>query len=346
MFSAALLLAPLAFLVTGTSTATAAVTPPQGGLRRDLPADYAPDPDPGRTHNEFWTWQFLFDDGTQAQLNFSRVHFGSLKDPVCGADLAVMNFRGRNAFVAREYPLRNFSWEAETGRLAMHADIWAEGIPPRALRVHFATRKDGKDYFLDLVFDSMVPGAVWGDGVFHMNGGETAALFLHVPRGRVHGRLGVGGDTVAVRGFGSMDHSRQSQFATRFMDAGYRYVVTSGRAESGYFLQDGGEVSGYGVREEKGTLTLLRPLSVSVQERSSWGGLRVPKRMTFALEGLPPLSLRRVEDRQRTSVLQELGAFERFGARVYLGGEIVGYRGLAKVDDSLPAMFSFTMVKR
>jgi hypothetical protein len=56
--------------------------------------------------------------------------------------------------------------------------------------------------------------------------------------------------------------------------------------------------------------------------------------------------LLRVEDRQRTSVLQELSALERFGARMYLGGEILGYRGLAKVNDSLPAIYSFTLVKR
>lgn len=323
-----------------------AASGPEGGLRRDAPADYGPAPRPGKTHNEFWTWQFLFEGGAQVQLNFSRVHFGTLKDPVCGADLSVMNFRGDH-FVAREYPLSNFVWEPETGLLRVHANIRAEGIPPRAHRVHFATRKGGKAYFLDLTFDRMLPGVVWGDGTFRLGGGESVSLFLHVPRARVRGRLGIDGDTVEVSGFGWMDHTRQTQFGTRFMDAGYRYVIASGRVEGGYFFQDGKSVFGYGVREgADGKLFLLRPSTLAAKERAGWGGLSVPRALEVTFEDGEPLVLRRVEDRQRTAFLQELGTFERFGARMYLGGELFGYRGLAVTGDSLPAVFSFTMVKR
>ncbi len=333
-------------LAAAAAFVAAAATVPEGGLRRDTPADYAPDPKPGKTHNEFWTWQFLFENGAQAQLNFSRVHFGSLKDPVCGADLAVMNFRG-NHFVAREYPLSNFAWEPDDELLRVHANIRAEGLPPRAHRVRFATRKGGKSYFLDLTFERMMPGAVWGDGTFRLGGGESVSLFVHVPRARVRGRLGIDGDTVEVRGFGWMDHTRQTQFGTRFMDAGYRYVVTQGRAEGGYFFQDGGKVFGYGVREEGGgRLALLKPLALAARDRATWGGLSVPRTLELSLEDRPPVALRRTEDRQRTALLQELGTFERFGARVYLGGELFGYRGLATVGDSVPAVYSFTMVKR
>jgi hypothetical protein len=56
--------------------------------------------------------------------------------------------------------------------------------------------------------------------------------------------------------------------------------------------------------------------------------------------------LLRTEDRQRTSVLSELSSLERFGAKMYLGGEILGYRGVAKIDDNLSALYAFTMVKR
>ena len=322
------------------------MTTPQGGLRRDVVADYAPDPRPGKTHNEFWTWQFLLDGGTQVQLNLSRVNFGSLKDPVCGADLAIMNFRGRNHYVAREYPLSNFAWEPGDERLRVHPGIWAEGLPPRAQHVRFATRKGGKSYYLDLTLEKMMPGVVWGDGVFRLGDGESVSLFMHVPRARVRGRLAVDEDTVEVKGVAWMDHMRQTQFGTRFMDAGYRYVVTEGRAEGGYFFQDGGAVFGYGVREEGGGLVLLKPVGFAINERSSWGGISVPRRLDVSMDGRGPLRLRRTEDRQRTSLLQELGSFERMGARVYLGGELIGYRGLARVDDSLPAVYSFTMVKR
>lgn len=337
----------LLFALLTAALPARAVTPPEGGLRRDTPADYAPAPRPGRTHNEFWTWQFRLNDGIQLQLNLSRVHFGSLKDPVCGADLAVMGFRGHNYFVAREYPMRNFSWNSEAARLEVHADIYAEGLPPRAHRVSFSTRKGGHDYFLELTFEEMTPGAVWGDGIFRLGGGEESALFIHIPKAKVKGRLAIDGDTTAVRGFGWMDHSRQSQFGTKFMDAGYRYAVTSGRAEGGYFFQDGDKVFGYGVREEKGALALLKPESIRVSERTSWGPAAVPKGLDISLEGRnDTLRLQRTENRQRTSVLQELGTFERFAAKMYLGGELLSYRGLATVDSLRPAVFSFTIVKR
>jgi len=327
----------------------AALTVPQGDLRRDTPADYAPQSNPGKTHNEFWTWQFSLNDGIQAQLNLSRVHFGKFKDPVCGADLAVMGPGGRSEFVAREYALSNFKWEPSAGRLAVHANIFAEGLPPREHRVFFATTKGGKDYFLDLTFERMTPGVVWGDGLFRLGGGESVALFLHIPRARVKGRLGIGKDTIDVRGFGWMDHSRQSQFGTRFMDAGYRYVVTEGRTEGGYFFTEGNTVFGYGVREENGGLVLVRPSSIGAPERTTWGGVSVPKRLEIGVASGAPVRFTRLADRQRTSVLQELGKLERYGARMFLGGELLGYRGTGSVDGgdaTYPAVYSFTMVKR
>ncbi len=324
----------------------AAVTAPTGELRRDNLTDYAPEPGPGRAHNEFWTYQLRLNDGIQVQLNLSRVFFGKFKDPVCGADLALMNFAGRNYFVAREYPLKNFSWNPATARLAVHDDIFAEGLPPRAHHVTFSTTKGGHDYFLDLTFENMTPGVVWGDGIFRFGGGDQAALFLHIPKARVRGWLAVARDTVAVRGFGWMDHTRQTQFGTKFMDAGYRYAVTTGRAEGGYFFQNGSTVFGYGVREENGVMTLLKPTAITSSERTSWGGLAVPKRLEFSLLGHAPVILLRTEDRQRTSILQELSSLERFGAKVYLGGEVLGYRGIAKIDDSMSAIYAFSMVKR
>lgn len=335
-----------ALLLAALACGVSAATPPEGGLRRDTPADFGPEARPGRTHNEFWTWQFSFQDGMQAQLNLSRVHFGKFKDPVCGADLSLMGFRGRNHFVAREYPLRNFAWEPSTGHLGVHADIFAEGLPPRAHRVRFATRKGGTSYFLDLTFEAMTPGVAWGDGVFRLGKGEEAALFLHIPRARVKGRVGVNGDTVQVLGTAWMDHTRQTQFGTKFMDASYRFATTAGRITGGHFFHDGSRVFGYGVRQEAdGTLALLRPESIAVSERATWGPVSVPRRLEIAVEGGAPVRVERTEDRQRTSVLQELGGIERMGARMFLGGELLGYRGAARIDDQ-PGVFAYTIVKR
>jgi len=323
-----------------------AQTPPTGGLRADGAADFAPHSPVGKTFNELWTYQFWLNGGIQVQLNLSRASFGSFKDPVCGADLAVTNFRGQNAFVAREYPAKRFSWTPATGRLEVHPAIYAEGLPPRAHRVSFSTEKDDKSYFLELTFEGMTPGAVWGDGVFNLPDGQKMGLYFHIPKARVTGRLALNGDTLTVRGFGWMDHTWQTQFAPKLIDVGYRYAVYSGHAEGAYFFQKGDAVFGYGVREEKGRLALLSPKSIDVPSRTRWGGTSLARQLDVTLESGAPVSLVRTEDRQRTSFLQELGTFERFGAKIFLGGELVGFRGTALVDGTSPAVYSFTVIKR
>ena len=268
------------------------------------------------------------------------------KDPVCGADLAVTNFRGRNTFVAREYPMKRFSWTPATARLEVHPNIYVEGLPPRAHKLYFSTVKDGKSYFLELTFDNMMPGAVWGDGIFDLPNDQKMALFFHIPKAHVTGRLALDGDTIAVKGFGWMDHTWQTQFATKLIDISYRYAAVSGRAEGGYFFQKDNTVFGYGIREEKGRLALLNPLGISVASRADWGGTPLPKQIDIALDGRPPVTLLRTEDRQRTSFMQELSSLQRFGAKVFLGGELVGYRGVGQVDGSQQAVYSFTVVKK
>jgi hypothetical protein len=328
------------------ATASTAQTSPAGGLRADTPADYAPHAPSSKTFNEFWTYQFWLNGGVQVQLNLSRASFGSFKDPVCGADLAIMNFRGKNAFVAREYPVRRFSWDPASARLEVHPLIYAEGIPPRAHKLTFSTVKDGKSYSLELTFEGMTPGVVWGDGVFQLPDNQKMGLFFHIPKARVSGKLSLNGDTLAVKGFGWMDHSYQTQFAPKLIDMSYRYAVVSGRTEGGFFFKKGDAVFGYGIREEKGRLTLMNPLDIKIPSRAPWGGVSLAKQLDIPMEGRAALAFQRTEDRQRTSFMSELSSIERFGAKVFLGGEIIGFRGTGLVDNSLPAVYSFTAVKR
>jgi hypothetical protein len=330
----------------GSISPAIAQTPPSGGLRSDALADFAPHAASSKTFNELWTYQFWLNGGIQVQLNLSRANFGSFKDPVCGADLAVTNFRGRNVFVAREYPVKKFSWTPSPARLEVHKNIYVEGLPPRAHKLHFSTVKDDKAYFLELTFENMTPGVVWGDGIFDLPEDQKMGLFFHIPRARVTGRLAIDGDTLAVKGFGYMDHTWQTQFATKLIDMSYRYAVVSGRAEGGYFFQRGTSVFGYGIREEKGRLALLNPLGVSVVSRAPWGGTALPKQIEIAMDGKPAVTLLRTEDRQRTSFMQELSSLERFGAKVFLGGELVGFRGAGLVDGSQQAVYSFTVIKK
>jgi hypothetical protein len=80
-------------------------------------------------------------------------------------------------------------------------------------------------------------------------------------------------------------------------------------------------------------------------ESASWGGISVPRVLEFQFEGAESSRFQRKEDRQRTSALQELSRIERFGAKLFLGGEILGFRGTGLLNDSLPAIYSFTLIK-
>jgi len=317
---------------------------PAGGLRPDVIADLAPHPASSKSYNEFWTYQIQFTNGTQLQLNFSRINFDGFKDPVCGSDLAVMGFKGRNYFVAREYPLKNFVFDPVKARLSVHENIFFQGKPPAEHRLFFSTAKKNQTFLLDLNFTEMSAGAVWGDGIFNLRGGK-AGLFFHIPKSKVRGRFAVNGDTLAVEGFAWLDHTYLTEFATKVMDVGYRYVLSAGRVEGGYFIQNKDGVSGYGIREENEHLTLLHPSDLKSIDRSSWGGYSMPKALGFSFTDASPTQISRKEDRQCISAFHELNWFEKKGAKFFLGGEIVGLRGLGQTQDSLPALLSFTLIR-
>ncbi len=321
------------------------ITGPTGPLRPDTLSDLAPHAKLSDTYNEFWTYLFWLNNGMQVEVNLSHAYFGSLKDPVCGASLSLTNFRGHNFLVAREYKNSNFTFDAARSRLTVHERIFFEGRPPEAHRLSFATEKKGVSYFLELTFKNMTHGAVWGDGVFHLQDGQQSGLFFHIPKAEVWGRLAINGDTLAVEGFGWMDHSWQTHFGTKLISAGYRYVLPSNHVEGGFFFRRDGTLFGYGLRGENGHLTLLRPTAIKTLEPMSWAGIDQPHAFELDFDGPAPAVCRWKEQRQWSSAFGELNTFERFGAKVFLGGDLYGFRGTGAVNE-FPALFSFTIVKR
>ncbi|HOX53492.1 MAG TPA: hypothetical protein PKY05_18575, partial [Fibrobacteria bacterium] len=184
-------------------------TPPSGGLRPTNVQDFLLNKRKPRWYNEIWSWQFLFDNGTQATLNYTYARLG-FKDPVCGADFSVAGFKGRNFAVGREYPAERFEQVASPARIQIHPDMWAQGMPPASHHVHFATTKN-EGYFLDLEFSNMVPGVAWGaNGTWATNGGDLSVLLL-IPSARVKGRIAVGRDTLHVEGWAVLEHNRQTE---------------------------------------------------------------------------------------------------------------------------------------
>lgn len=337
----------LASALFAAEAAAGEVRTPSGGLRPSTLADLKPHPSGSKYYNEFWTYHLFLDGDIQAYLNFSRLNLGSFKKPVCGADLAVLGFKGRNFTAAREYDKRNFRFQDSLHRLQVHEDIWFSGALPETHRIHFDTRKKGVSYFLDLEFSSILPGMIWGDGMFRM-GSENVGIFIHIPRARVKGRLAINGDTLDVTGIGYMDHTFQTDLAPSLVRAGFRYIAQNGATEVGYFLvpdsKYGSAPVGYGLREQGGAITLLRPASLTAVESGKSMGVKVPTRLEIVYQDGTKAVLDRRSDRLAQSTLHEFSGLTKLAIKGFLGGEIFTFKGLGTLNASKTVGYNYFVV--
>lgn len=334
--------------MAGPATAGDDLKVPDGGLRTTVLDDIKPHASSSKTYNEFWTYHFYLDGNVQAILNFSRVNLGSFKSPVCGADLTVMGYKGKNYSVAREYEKKNFVFTDSNQGLRVHEKIWFEGALPERHHVQFATNKKGVDYFLELDFSEIMPGKVWGDGMFHLGSSDVVGIFIHIPYAKVRGRLAINGDTLDIEGRAYMDHTFQTDLAPSLVDAGYRYVSQSGPLEVGYFMDPvsrfGNQPIGYGLREIGGGLTLLKPSGMKVVSRSKSLGARVPKVLEIKFQDDLKTTVRRGADRMQQSTLHEFGGFAKMAIKTYMGGEVLTFKGLGTLNAGQPMAYNFFSV--
>jgi hypothetical protein len=318
---------------------------PAGGLRNAVLTDLKPHPSGSKTYNEFWTYHLYLDGDVQAILNFSRVNLGSFKSPVCGADLTVMGFRGKNWSVAREYDKKNFVFSDSSQGLRVHQDIWFSGKLPETHKAHFATTKRNVSYYLDLDFYDILPGKVWGDGMFRFGSDDAVGIFIHIPSARVKGRLAIAGDTVEVHGRAYMDHTFQTDLAPGLVDAGYRFVAQEGPVEAGYFLVPSRRferrIAGYGLRMAGGEMTLLKPESLKAVSSSKDMGCKVPTSLEVTFADSGKIILDRSKDRMQQSVLHEFGGLTRIAIKSFMGGEILTFRGLGVLEGSRPRAMAY-----
>jgi hypothetical protein len=322
---------------------------PTGDLRAAVLTDLKPHPSASKTYNEFWTYHFLLDGNIQVILNFSRVNLGSFKSPVCGADLTIMGYQGKNWTVAREYDKKNFVFADSSQGLRVHENIWFSGRLPESHQVHFATTKKNVSYYLDLDFSDILPGRVWGDGMFKFGGGDAVGIFIHIPSAKVKGRLGVNNDTVAVSGKAYMDHTFQTDLAPNLVSAGYRYVSEDGPPEAGYFLDPAPKFErqpvGYGLKSLNGELVLRKPQTLKVLSASKAMGSKVATAVEIAYQDGGKTVLNRSEDRLQQSVLHEFSGFSKMAIKSFMGGEILTFRGLGTIAGARPMAYNFFTVE-
>lgn len=337
----------LGILILPMASRSQGVKPPAGGLRNANLADLKPHPSGSKTYNEFWTYHFFLEGDIQAVLNISRVNLGSFKAPVCGADFTLLGFKGRNYSVAREYERSNFVFIDSLHQLQVHKNIWFSGKLPEAHRTFFSTRKNKVDYFLDLEFSEILPGRIWGDGMFRL-GSETVGIFIHIPRARVEGRIAINGDTLRVAGMAYMDHTFQTALAPELVDGGYRHIRQDATVEVGYFLdpdpRHGSSPVGYGLRQQDGGLVLLKPTTLTVLATQKALEVKVATQVEIAFADGSKALLARSRDRHRQSVLHEFSGFTKMAIKRFMGGEIMTFKGMGTLNGTAPTAYDFFVV--
>lgn len=304
----------IAALLSFSALPSFALSLPSGDLRATGAGDLLLNKRKPRYYNEVWSWQIAFDDGSQVSLNFTYARLG-FKDPVCGADISVANFKGRSYAVGREYPEDRLQQSGNPLRVQIHPDIWFQGQPPASHHLHFATTKN-EGYYLDLAFSQMEPGVAWGNGVFSMKEGDLAVA-VPIPMARVSGRLAIGRDTVHVQGWAVMEHLRQTALLGDLVDETYRgFRSGSSPVYMNVFKEKDRGWSGFVVEWKDGKPVLHTPAGISVAQG---GGNNPPTRVEFASAQGGRFVMERKSFLQSNSILDGMEGVTRTVVKMFIG---------------------------
>jgi hypothetical protein len=323
---------------------------PTGEARTTTATDLAPRAATSSSFSERWSYHVLLDGGLQILANLSMARLGSFRDPTVGAHLAVLGFGDRDYRVNREFLVStHFSFDPLVSRLHVHPLIFFEGAPPHRHRLSFETTKDGVHYQIDLTFSDMASGMTWGDGAFQL-GREALGLFIHIPYARVAGTVAINGEQRRVRGTAYMDHSYHTTYAPRLVRTAFRMVrhTGSGWEVGHYFLPNSryeDRAIGFGVRQEGGRTTLLRPEALEVVNTRRALGVDVPGQVSVTFSDRSRTVLSRRSDRQAFAALGELSALERVVVRRLIGGEVMHFRGDGTVGTGQSAAYEFILAR-
>jgi len=310
----AMKLQPVALACLLLTVPVFASKPPSGALRSTGAEDMLLMKRKPRWYNEVWSYQFLFDNGTQATLNYTFAKLG-FKDPVCGADYSVAGFKGRNYSVGREYPDDRFQQQGNPLRVQIHPDMWLQGLPPAAHHVHFATTKN-EGFFLDLEFSRMVPGVAWGNGTWGAGEGEITML-LPIPSARVKGRIAIGKDTVAVEGWAVLEHIRQTALLADILRRSFRAYMPGERPTYfNAFQEKGGAWSGFGVQWTAAGPQILSAAQIGVQGAD---GTTPPSAISLTTSDRRSLVFKRASLAQSASILDGMEGVTRWVVKQFVG---------------------------
>lgn len=319
----------IACLATFVAAAWAGdITAPAGAARNLTANDFLPHNSSAKDFNETWSYQFVFDNGTRAFVNYSTLYIpGSGKK--IGCDMSFWNFKGKSYAVGRQYPPERLKAIKEKSTIDIKGEYAMENKPGKGHRVYFTADKNGK-FFLDLTFESAEQGKVLGDGIWKV-GNEKFAQYIHIPYGRVSGRIGYNDDTISVKGYAYMDQTWQTVQAT---DIAVRSLNFSTNTRSPLYagrisITGKGSLFGYALYNSGEGTKIVVPESIKDGE-DEYRGKKFPKK-EISIEWKdksPTLKFPVNKTYQKASLLDKVdGWFAKKAMKIAAGGEILFYRG-------------------
>ena len=132
------------------------VVAPQGAARNVSVDDFMPHSNSAKDFNETWSYQFVFDNGTRAFINYSTLHIpGAGKKVTC--DMSFWNFKSKTYTVGRQYPPERLKADKAKASIDINGEYAMEHKPGKGHRVLFSADKGGK-FLVDVTFESAEVG--------------------------------------------------------------------------------------------------------------------------------------------------------------------------------------------
>lgn len=270
--------------------------------------------------SEFWRYQFVLDNGTEAFLTFSLLQVPTMGEKAA-VELSFRNFKGKNVQVGRQFEREDWKEIQQPLMIKLRSDYRMEGLPGPGHRAYFATTKN-EGFFLDLTFDSALPSAYETPAE-----GSPFHLAIHIPRGSVRGRIAVGKDTLQVKGKAVLMHSWHNKKVTQFASKTINLFAPSDGGFTGAFaIGSDGKIHGFGL-QIKGVETQLAKLS-------SWNQNGKVLTLNWLDPQQNPLSIDLSKAQQKYSSLATVDSWmEKQAAKMVMGGERILLRGVTQTND-------------